>query len=634
MRWVRKRHGFWPRLLAGSAAAVSVGLLVAVGDPQIRAGVLTAMISALATAAAIGIQAQWRRHADVIRALPSALDVTSAGGRFPLVRDVSDAVVAGVHPAEDLWIDGAINRVPPYIERDFDAELHSAVSLNNFVLLIGESTAGKTRAAFETMRKLLGHCRLVIPANKEALAALPPNLAESGNYVIWLDDLERFLGPGGLNLSVLHQLLHPMGRILVLATMRIREYERYRDGSRDEMDGGERDMWREGRVVLRQARVIRVDRRWTSQEKFRAQAQTTDRRLAKALAMAERFGIAETMAAGPELREVWQHAWSPGLHPRGAALVAAAVGARRAGYHRPLPMRVLKDMHYAYLEERGGQTLHPESWEHATAWALGVAFPGGASSLLSGSTDDGYLAFDYLIDLPESASMPAQSWSALIKHADGTDAYLLAEHAYLDGREDRALHGYRRAAYLGNSNAEAMLGDLGVMASPPAESLQRAQRYLSQVQDKHGPHHPGSLEAELSVALLTAKCGRYADALTLARSIVSHGGASLGSEHRTVLGAEYFSGWCQFKLGSVDAALRQLEFAIERSIQALGRRDTTTAGRRIGLVEMLIDAGRLGKARAELGKLKAEYSDFPPWHTVTTLLQREADHLSRAEQAK
>jgi hypothetical protein len=44
----------------------------------------------------------------------------------------------------------------------------------------------------------------------------------------------------------------------------------------------------------------------------------------------------------------------PDITPREAALVAAAVGARRAGYHEPLPADVLERMHIAYLAERGG----------------------------------------------------------------------------------------------------------------------------------------------------------------------------------------------------------------------------------------------------------------------------------------
>lgn len=166
-------------------------------------------------------------------------------------------------------------------------------------------------------------------------------LGEVKDYVIWLDDLERFLGPGGLTLSLLRRLLSASGRTVVLATMRSHEYERYRDRRENEMVGAERDIWREGRAVLRRARLIHVQRLWTEDERVRALAYGGDQRMARALASADRFGICETLAAGPELAELWRDAWTPGHHPRGAALVAAAVGARRAGHHEPLPADVL-----------------------------------------------------------------------------------------------------------------------------------------------------------------------------------------------------------------------------------------------------------------------------------------------------
>lgn len=175
-------------------------------------------------------------------------------------------------------------------------------------------------------------------------------------------------------------------------------------------------------------------------------ANASDRRLAQALAVADRFGIAETLAAGPELAEAWRLGWAPGQHPRGAALVAAAVGARRAGYHQALPLPVLKRMHSAYLAEHGGPELRPESMTEALRWATTPTFANGANSLLIGSVKDGYLAFDYLIDLPVSGRIPDSSWSALAEAVDAADACLLAEHAMQIGRHDRAILAWRRAA--------------------------------------------------------------------------------------------------------------------------------------------------------------------------------------------
>jgi hypothetical protein len=205
--------------------------------------------------------------------------------------------------------------VPPYVTRDIEPELHAELRHDGFVLLVGESTAGKTRAAFEAMRLLLRDSRFVAPSSREALPGLLHSLGETGDYVVWLDDLERFLGPGGLTISMLHRLLSPPVQTIVLATMRSHEYDRYRDRVEGELADAEREVWREGRAVLRQAQVIYLDRRWTPQEKIRVQVRIADRRLAQALANADRFGISESLAAGPELVEAWRNAWAPGSTP-------------------------------------------------------------------------------------------------------------------------------------------------------------------------------------------------------------------------------------------------------------------------------------------------------------------------------
>ncbi len=96
--------------------------------------------------------------------------------------------------------------------------------------------------------------------------------------------------------------------------------------------------------------------------------------------MTDTFGLAELLADGPELARDWQNGWRPGGHPRGAALVAAAVDCRRAGLSDPVPVELLADLAEHYLDARGGDTLRPESLEDAWSWARKPAR--GASSLL------------------------------------------------------------------------------------------------------------------------------------------------------------------------------------------------------------------------------------------------------------
>ena len=87
-----------------------------------------------------------------------------ANGQLPAVRDITDPVWMGVHRAAALANGvtseaGAKPGAPAYVPRDFDAELRECLAAGGFVLMVGDSTAGKTRAAFEAARSTLARPR-------------------------------------------------------------------------------------------------------------------------------------------------------------------------------------------------------------------------------------------------------------------------------------------------------------------------------------------------------------------------------------------------------------------------------------------------------------------------------------------
>jgi hypothetical protein len=116
----------------------------------------------------------------------------------------------------------------PYIPRDIDNELRDAVHRKVLIIVVGESTAGKSRAAFEAIRSQVPDHLLAVPSGREALAAVTTRLSESPRSVLWLDDLERYLGPGGLTPAMVASLTTRTGHnTLIVATMRTSEYERF-----------------------------------------------------------------------------------------------------------------------------------------------------------------------------------------------------------------------------------------------------------------------------------------------------------------------------------------------------------------------------------------------------------------------
>ncbi|WP_159029564.1 hypothetical protein [Streptomyces qaidamensis] len=508
-----------------------------------------------------------------------------------------------------------------------EPHLHAALRRGGFILLVGESTAGKTRAAFEAIRLLHPDHHFVAPSTREAVAVLLDDWEAADGCVVWLDDLERFLGPGGLTTSALHRLLISDRQVLVLATMRSHEYDRYRDRAEMEASGPAQEIWRQGRAVLRQAQVVHVDRRWTDTERERARAVTTDPRLVRALAGDQRFGVAELLAAGPELLEGWQHAWVPGHHPRGAALVAAAVDARRAGYHGPLPVEVLKQLHEGYLVRRGGTELRPESFPEALTWALTPTVPAGANSLLLGDAEHGLLAFDYLIDLPVQDAIPEAVWVAVMDLASPHEAYTIACNFYLSGNFTLALPALRRAAEAGIGQAESILWEAGAPMRSAEEGLAVAEQRTRALRQEFGADHEETLLAESMVASFTFHRGHHSEACILYERLLGRSVPILGDDHRVVLGLEFGLASSIFASGAHDEGLSLLETAVQKSTSTLGPGDLAVLDRRRWVVQYLMEAGRHGDALERLTALESDCTHLSAMHPITVSVRRIASQL-------
>ncbi|MBN6040349.1 hypothetical protein [Amycolatopsis sp. 195334CR] len=363
-------------------------------------------------------------------------------GRLPYVRELTNPIQLGVHPAVQIE---SFERVPVFVRRDVMETLVSTIKNDHFVLIVGESTAGKSRAAYEAIHELLPDHRLIVPGNREAVGVAIAAILDSSRSVLWLDDIERYLGEGGLNGAAISSILS--GRChKIVATMRSEEFSYFCGGSANMADATRsRETIRQGWEVLRLASRIDLRRSWSSHEVRRAQlTQPEDPRITEALKHVNNFGVAEFLAAGPQLLATWRDAWAPGTHPRGAALVLAAVDARRAGMHRPLPLEMLTRAHEQYLHSRGGHQLRPESVAEAIDWATTPLH--ATSSLLIPSDKDTFIAFDYLIDAIEREVIPAGSFHAFIEVASPQELKDIGQAAWDWGRLEQADLAFARAS--------------------------------------------------------------------------------------------------------------------------------------------------------------------------------------------
>jgi eukaryotic-like serine/threonine-protein kinase len=453
MGWTRWRSGAWRGwVLLGGAVVLGVST-GAVATVWVSGPAAAAVGSVIAAAVFGAVSARGRalleQRAEQRDAFPRHVLSAGGSGQLRRVRELDDPIALGVHPAEMVIrvMGGQVitDRVPPYVPRDIQQQLRELVAGGGFVLLVGDSTAGKTRAAYEAVRALLPDHVLVAPAGRQSLAAIVPAVEEQRRCVVWLDDLERFLGGDGLTVNIVDRLRGAGERdALVLATMRSAEFDRYSAREETGIAGAERDSWRDARDVLELATVVELRRTWSVEELERARAYTDDSRIRAVLPKAGQLGVAELLAAGPELARDWRNAWRAGAHPRGAALVTAAVDCRRAGLHEPQPTKLLTRLAEQYLRDHGGALLRPESYAEALKWATASSH-GASSLLLPTDRPEHYLALDYLIDLPWLDSIPPSTWHTLIDHATPLQVFDVGDAASQRAQHLIAISAYQKA---------------------------------------------------------------------------------------------------------------------------------------------------------------------------------------------
>ncbi|MDS1272706.1 tetratricopeptide repeat protein, partial [Lipingzhangella sp. LS1_29] len=300
--------------------------------------------------------------------------------------------------------------------------------------------------------------RLVAPAPGGIATALE----EARRYrrcVLWLDNVDRHLHvDADLTAEALTALVDSQarGHCVVVATL-TRSQESQLKAIPE--DAARLPVYQRAREVLERAHRVTVPRLFTAEERARAK-DIDDARIAVALARSQEYGLAEYLANGPRLLAEWDNAWSANTdphapsYPRGAALIAAAVELRRAGYLSALPRELLEQVHTHYLDQYGGQRLHPEPLARAWEWALKPRF--ATTHLLTPTEDDtghepGRVeVFDYLVDAthrrtPAGEHAPEHVITAALEHTTAADAHSIGTTAYSQGRYPLAERAYRQA---------------------------------------------------------------------------------------------------------------------------------------------------------------------------------------------
>ncbi|MEV4289321.1 HD domain-containing phosphohydrolase [Nonomuraea bangladeshensis] len=381
----------------------------------------------------------------------------------------------GVHAA--IRVDDAVGDLPAYVARDVDvspdgvrALVTKAATRGGMVLLVGGSSVGKTRCAIEALQAVVPQWWLWHPADAAQIrqaATAPP-----GRLVVWLDELQRYLGGStGLQAATVRTLLH--ARTVMIATLWPKRYTTYTAFPASHRS----DPYAAERELLALADVVHLPASFSVAEQARAQAAADagDRRIAVALQSAD-YGLTQTIAAAPQLVDRWNAA-----DPYAAAVLNAAIDATRLGVISPISEGLLRAAAPGYCDPRQ-RAKAPAGW-FETALAYATTTLNGAAAALAPISDQttmghisGYLVADYLQQHAEPQrrllQVPAACWQAMIDHlTDSGDQFRTACSAQSRLLDQYAEPLYRQAINNSNSQAVNLLSTLLISQGRKQEAV-------------------------------------------------------------------------------------------------------------------------------------------------------------------
>ena len=375
------------------------------------------------------------------------------------------------NPHQDLPV------LPAYVPREHDSELArvaaaAAAGNSSIAVLVGGSSTGKTRACWEALH-LLRHqpeqWRLwhpIDPSRPEAalrgLSAIEPWT------VVWLNEAQFYLDtPDGLGEQVaagLRELLRDRARrpVLVLTTMWPSFW-----ASLTSRPTNDPDLHAQARELLT-GRDITVPSRFNLAQLAQLN-QAGDVRLSQAAKGAQDGQIIQFLAGVPELLARYRNA-----PPAAAALIHAAMDARRLGMRAALPRAFLETAVPGYLTELEWAQLAQDWLQQALTYA-GVPCKGirgpvtrivPLPTLPTDSPSDPsieltYHLADYLDQYGRSARRdripPATFWAAAASHAHHGDLCALGDSAYDRGLSRRSAQLHKQATAKGDTSAATRL---------------------------------------------------------------------------------------------------------------------------------------------------------------------------------
>lgn len=360
-----------------------------------------------------------------------------------------DPIVFEVHEAiSPLGVAPPASRLPVYIRRQHDGDLEKIVDRavageSGLAVLLGNSSTGKTRSAWEQVQRLPEQWRLWRPTSPDELLTKLPAIAP--RTVLWLNELHQYVYTDDVRrdetiASWLLETLRDPSRAPVLALGTLWHEYRLRLAPA-EIDNDVRPQVR----TLVSGNLIPVLETFTEGElSLLAGMAKQDSRLAEAQARAEEGHVTQYLAGGPAQIERYLTA-----DPAARAVLHAAMDARRLGWGPSLPAAFLVDAAQAYMTSLQRDNLPSDWFDRAVNYLLplcrGARGPLSRVKAESSAvvTETSYRLADYLEQYGKRSRSefcpPDEFWLAALRdEVAGRDQALLAQAAYTRDRTDIA----------------------------------------------------------------------------------------------------------------------------------------------------------------------------------------------------
>ena len=490
-----------------------------------------------------------------------------------------------------------------YQQRDIEPRVRDALRRDKMVLVVGSSMAGKTRMCAEVVRGSYRRWFFFHPSPVELVAVFSAQKTSRrrllpNRTVVWLDDLERFLGMPDLRSDWPDRIV--ASGSIVVATMRDKEYASF-EAIGDLRHHGSRSLQR-FRPIRLQADVKELNRL--------AGTMPTEGDTAGVL----RYGLGEYL--GGAFLAVQRFDTGSSDHPLGVAMVKAATDWHRVGLEN-IRLSTLFDLAPHYLPE----TIrfdHSEQPQDALTWATERVW--GVVQLLETVGELEFRTTDYILDHLETGefgAIPEETWRLAIAIARSPEELLrLAFFSQVAGRANDARALLTRASQSplpeAASAAWLNLGNL-LLEETDSPGAQSAFQHAIDL----GDNEASAMAAVELGGLLLAQGDR-----PRARALCDQ---ALRYRHEFAAdGAQFLHGLILMDEGEIEGSIRAFREVMDRADAVRAPRAAVNLGNllqdrgdvegAVSAYEYAIDSGEMDaapKAAFRLGVLLLESGDEP-----------------------